>query len=76
MRGAWWAGIWLVSAVFTVVTALGGFILMQYIKANDMQDQRLETITQRLYALERDLVRHASRNGMNEDHVEPARQPR
>ena len=63
MRGAWWAGIWLVSAIFTIVTTLGGFVLMQYIKANDLQDQRLEVITNRLYMLEKELEKHMARTG-------------
>lgn len=63
MRGAWWAGIWLVSVVFTVVTTFGGYVMTQYIKANDIQDQRLETITNRLHTLETELARHTVNNG-------------
>lgn len=63
MRGAWWSGIGLVSIVFTVVTAFGSYVLTQYIKANDAQDQRLETITNRLYSVEKEITRHTMRNG-------------
>lgn len=59
MKGAWWAGIWLVSVVFTVVTAMGGFILKQYIVANEAQDARIERLAEKMYIIERELARRA-----------------
>lgn len=63
IRGAWWAGIGIISVVFTVVTSFGGLVLTQYIKANDMQDTKLDALLTRMYVLERELARHAARNG-------------
>lgn len=63
MRGAWWSGVWLVSLVFTVVTAFGGFVLAQYIKANDVQDQRLESLSLRMHQLEKELAKYSTRIG-------------
>ena len=60
MRGAWWAGIWLVTVVFTVVTGMGGFILVQYIKANDSQDVRIDALREKLNSLEKEVTRHAA----------------
>lgn len=48
LMGAWWAGI----AFFSIIVTLGGYIVTQYVRSNEVQDVHIEALERRLSLIE------------------------